>query len=50
MQNMVKSAFISLPLAVALSGCFGDGGGGSEPPAQPNVEGRFLLGSTAKAV
>jgi len=50
MQNMVKSAFISLPLVVALSGCFGDGGGGSEPPAQPNTEGRFLLGSTAKAV
>lgn len=47
MHNMIKSAVLTLPLAVVLSGCLGHG---SSQETQTNLQGRFLLGTTAKAV
>ncbi len=47
MPNIIKSAVLTLPLALALSGCLNHGSSGDE---EPNLQGRFLLGTTAKAV
>ena len=47
MHNIIKSAVLTVPLALVLTGCLSHG---SSKDEQPNLQGRFLLGTTAKAV
>lgn len=47
MHNIIKSAVLTVPLALVLTGCLTHG---SSKDEQPNLQGGFLLGTTAKAV
>jgi len=46
-HNIIKSAVLTVPLALVLTGCLTHG---SSKDEQPNLQGGFLLGTTAKAV